>query len=871
MPHIPSKESLDMLGPVIRYLDGLPETAPGGQDTQVSLPENVHEQAQNEYTPQFRVPDSPSYTSSRETTAQPPSQSAETGLLDESVDTIDHQPTSQPPQAGLPVTRWTRQKLTSTANTHYHQLRELKPKPQPEKPKITVPKPKPKRKRKKSTFEATLKKTKRPKTQLLSPPEDTSPSASEPVATHRDEVSPKTLMKPRVSKPASKRKAKDLGSHKKTTYRTLLPKPPKEAAPPMVQEDEVSPKTARPKRPKLKLKLPAPKPETPKESPAKKRRKTGTSRPKLVSSPEIEIEKVPLPEGLDKNPPWSAIEPLLPGSLFGSGTAIKDLNLWNEEDESRLRNLWSAAEESTLVRGCTKREEVMTAVAMKRIYDCRLQDLFRYGLRRPMDGGSQQFWLSLHRLLPHPYFHGDVAHLRFSLQQAVIRRIGYDNHTSALCPPWSHHEPGYITHLKELLNRYPAGVSGWHRKNREITEVAEFRCRMQVISHFTAGFTTDGQSKHDLNSVMNARKAQESYIPPPVSETELWLFYLTTEDILFLSSCLDEMDTRDIAIQNSNADHHWKTRHPPDSPLTQAQQHELEEDIWEEQNSTGWWDIGDTPTDFEREHILPPDYSGPRPTKWGVHVVSVTVHSAFTDYWTPLSPTSRGVTPASQTAYLDEKRLEILASRREYLIRRRIDPHWSTNPAVELLDITPFDPNPDFKLFTQLVNPYNLHVVRGLRPTPEMMDWLNLFGTYFSYAPPPPTPDFDPEADGVSDDRVLRLFGGADPRRSAIQGNCRSCRSEGVRATVARIMAGAERVVEQHRREEGDGGEGGSQKVIVVLPADKTQCIPLPDVYVADTPEGPLHERRKPKPRKKTDGCRACDGGWDCSWHNYRE
>jgi hypothetical protein len=59
--------------------------------------------------------------------------------------------------------------------------------------------------------------------------------------------------------------------------------------------------------------------------------------------------------------------------------------------------------------------------------------------------------------------------------------------------------------------------------------------------------------------------------------------------------------------------------------------------------------------------------------------------------------------------------------------------------------------------------------------------------------------------------------------------------------------------------------------VIVVLPADKQQLIPLPDVYVADTPEGPLHERRKPKPGKKTDVCRACDGGWDCQWHNYRK
>lgn len=862
-----------MLDPVIRYLDGLSETAPGGQVTQVPLPGNVHEQAQNSYVPKFRVPDSPSSTGSRETTAQPPSQSAETGLLDEGVDTIDHQPTAQPPQASLPATGWTRQRLKSTANTHYHQLRELKPKPQPEKPKVAILK---KRKRKKSASEATPKKTKRLQTQLPSPPEDTSPPASHPTIAQQDEVSPKTSMRTDVPpsaapKPAPKCKAKDLGSPRKTKYRPLLPKPPKETSTPTVQEDEVSPKTTKPERPKLKLKPPGPKPETPKEPPAKKLRKAGTRRPKRVPSPEIEVEKVPLPEGLDKNPPWSAIEPLLPGSLFGSGTAISDLNLWNEADESRLRNLWSAAEESLLVRGCTRREEVLTAVAMKRIYDCRLQDLFRYGLRRPMDGGTQHFWISLHRLLPHPCFHGDVAHLRFALQQAVLRRVGYDKHTSPLCPPWSHTEPGYITHLRELLNRYPAGVTGWHRKNREITEVAEFRCRMQVISHFMAGFTTDGQSKHDLNSVMNARKLQESYIPPPVSETELWLFYLTVEDILFLGSCLDEMDTRDVAIQNSHADHHWKTRHPPDSPLTQAQQHDLEADIWEEKNSTGWWDIGDTPTEFERTHILPAGYSGPRPTKWGVHVVSVTVHSAFTAYWTPLTPSSRGSTPAHHSAYLDEKRLEILASRREYLIRRRIDPSWSTAPAVELLDIPPFDPNPDFGLFAELVNAYNLHVVRGLRAPPAMMEWLNLFGTYFPYAPPPPTPDFDPEEAGVSDDRVLRLFGGADPRRSAIQGNCRPyVRPEGVRETVARIMAGAEELVEKHRRQKdrGVGDESVYLPVIVELPADKKQALPLPHVFVADVPEGPLHDRRKP--RKETDVCRACDGGWDCSWHSYR-
>jgi hypothetical protein len=130
----------------------------------------------------------------------------------------------------------------------------------------------------------------------------------------------------------------------------------------------------------------------------------------------------------------------------------------------------------------------------------------------------------------------------------------------------------------------------------------------------------------------------------------------------------------------------------------------------------------------------------------------VTVASVFDAYWTSLTPEEKGDTEAWREEYLAERRLELLAERREAVIRSRIDASWGHPPQhfglkhtmplrpVELLDVPPFDPNPNFSRFERSVDEVNLRVIRGNWLTPATKSWFWEHATLFSWDRPRPPP-----------------------------------------------------------------------------------------------------------------------------------
>ncbi|RKU48305.1 hypothetical protein DL546_007810 [Coniochaeta pulveracea] len=428
------------------------------------------------------------------------------------------------------------------------------------------------------------------------------------------------------------------------------------------------------------------------------------------------------------SPSWSEIYPLLPSSTFGSHHTILQHNLWSEKDEQLLRGRsWSRNDELTLLNTIHP-SEVLVAHTIKRLYSCRLQDLFRYGLRRPLHP-TPSFWTSLLHLLPHPYFISSLAILRYALQTAILYRFPMGSHTTPLMPPYSGSEPGFLTFLREAQSKYPVGSSAWETRAEEIVQVAEFRCRIQVHAHITSGRSYMGtQDKHDLASILGYRAPSKPALVPTelgVSEVEKHLFFLTQWDLDTLADCLDEIEIRDRIIQESKKPPTEAAGCSPLSPCSSISEA---------------WVVPAGDDLMHTDHFInKKDHVGTKPG---------TVMRTFNKYWTDLPQESKGSTEAYRQEYLVERRLELLAERREAVIRSRIDPSWGqskqqfglrhTNPVseVELLDVPPFDPNPNFREFEDLYDLLNLRVIKGNWLTPATKSWFWEHAARFSWDPP---------------------------------------------------------------------------------------------------------------------------------------
>lgn len=438
----------------------------------------------------------------------------------------------------------------------------------------------------------------------------------------------------------------------------------------------------------------------------------------------------PVDKPSTSNLTWAAVESLLPTSALGQASWIRR-RFWTVKEEVELRNAWTEDDERSLG---ISHAEVLVGRFVTQLYGCQLADLFRYGLKyvsagpdRKGNPTDEQFWVNLLRLLPHPFFLGRIEVLRYVLQAAVYYRtsdFAADNlHVHPFMPPWSGKEPGYIAWLKELRAAHPAGSSGHATKTFEILQAAEFRCRTQVESKMWM---------QELCVVMDTW-ADRFAAKFPEEETDplgFYLFLLTERDLAFVEACLDELDRDQRRCQEQR-------------PLTWQEQHSWREDYYppaaeiphvEEHRGYHGADV---------EFALHPP-APPPPEEKNVPLRPVTVDSAFLRFWTAQPREARFVAVDQKALYRAEKRLAVLAERREALIRSKVAGGAEGGAAAvethTVLDVPPFDPDPDFHLFGEVAaarareegpnaapavpNEPGLMVVRGVYTTPATAEWL---------------------------------------------------------------------------------------------------------------------------------------------------
>jgi len=482
------------------------------------------------------------------------------------------------------------------------------------------------------------------------------------------------------------------------------------------------------------------------------------------SGPKKKGTRKPKPPPPDKpstsNLTWAAVESLLPTSAFGQAHWVAR-RFWTVKEEIELRNAWSKTDELALA---TSHSEVLVSRFIPQLYNCQLADLFRYGLRyippAPDKGGratDESFWINLMRLLPHPFFLGKIEILRYALQAAVCHRTADPSarndavHVDPLVPPWSHREPGYISWLKELRAQYPEGSSGYATKTEEIVEASEWRCQVQVESKMWMGELAAIMSQH-----AEAFKAQCGGAAPPgeVDPLEYYLFLLTGQDLTFLELCLEAFDKQQCRKQEKLA-RTWQ-----EVPGLKEQDGEDDDDDDGDDDDTDGEDEndGEDKNDDEASDEGPPTYrkgemvmfnaestpssrspTPPPPRRINVPLRPVTVDSSFLKFWVAQTAEAKFVTAEAKTLYKSEKRLAVIAERREALIRHKIGGKVGRADAARvLLDVPPFDPDPDFHLFQYLEYrvPYSdgvvpvtpkhgaLLVVQGVHTTYRTREWL---------------------------------------------------------------------------------------------------------------------------------------------------
>lgn len=454
-------------------------------------------------------------------------------------------------------------------------------------------------------------------------------------------------------------------------------------------EDQISPKTV------VQPPLPAEEASPPK--------KKGTRKPKPPPPDKPSIS----------NLTWASVESLLPASAFGQASWIHR-RFWTVKEEIELRRAWSEADESCL---SITHSEVLVGRFVTELYGCQLADLFRYGLKyippQPDRNGNpvdDAFWINLLRLLPHPFFLGKIEILRYALQGAVYYRTSdfaaQNLHVKPFMPPWSHQEPGYISWLKELRGRYPEGSAGYNTKTVEIVEASEWRCQTQVENKMWM------QELCGIMDELAGPFASRFPAPQELDPVEHYLFVLTERDLAFLEACLDELDRAQRGCQEQR-------------PLT-----------WQELHSWKEYPEGEIP--YVEEHrgyhrsdvefsLNPPAPPPPPAKKKNVPLRPVTVDSSFLEFWASRPAEAKFVAPEAGSLYRAERRLAVLSERREALVRRKIGAKGGREPRV-VLDVPPFDPDPDFHLFEQTgrrgSNRAGLMVVRGVYTTPAAAEWL---------------------------------------------------------------------------------------------------------------------------------------------------
>lgn len=398
----------------------------------------------------------------------------------------------------------------------------------------------------------------------------------------------------------------------------------------------------------------------------------------------------------------ASVAALLPGSAFGHAAPILARRHWTVKDEHALRKAgWTPSDEAALAARLRPRDpaarkpgtpvhaEVLAWRAMAALFGCEPPDLFRYGLKLLRDddddsGGGEKhelfvaprFWPGLLRLLPHPFWGGDVAALRLALQLAVMHRAGPRGHAGPLAPPWSRVEPAFVQWLRELqaLRRGDGdgdgdkvgGIDGWRREMEdaerrvEVAGVAEFRSRVQV---------RDRTGMRELDELIEygARELAGGVVEP-VPAYERFLFMVRGEDVEMVTTALNSM-------YSTSGDDEEEVRV-----------------------------IVDAAAEAGKKQRRKPD---------------LTVVDFFRTYWHGLPERDREVTEADTQWLLEQKRMAIIAERREALIRHRLQ---AAGDSLDLLDIPPFDPDPDFHLYSY-VNEAQLFTIRGRRPPPATYRW----------------------------------------------------------------------------------------------------------------------------------------------------
>ncbi|KAB5566980.1 hypothetical protein GE09DRAFT_751828 [Coniochaeta sp. 2T2.1] len=402
---------------------------------------------------------------------------------------------------------------------------------------------------------------------------------------------------------------------------------------------------------------------------------------------------------------WKDINARLPSSVFGHTSWIQR-RFWQVKEETELREAWTEEDEKAIAISIS---EVSASRYLQKLYDCELPDLFSYGLKytppSPDPRGFPQdedFWIRLARLLPHRLFLGQVFLLRYALQMSVWYRnsrpgtdIGL--HAWPFLPPWSHTEPGYVAHLRELRAQHPVDSAAYATKTAEITQTAEFRCLTQVenASGMMELCQLMGDLCHDFHSRFPSRE---------VEGHELYLFCLTERDLIFLEHCLDELDAQRRYIQEQRA-RTWQETHG----YARRQTDEPQE------------------IPYVEEHRGPyANLDAPQGREKSVPIEPVTVDSEFAAFFSSLTREDIYVTNEAMASYRVGKRLAIIAERREAIIRHKLGLRGPDEKRM-LLDVPPFDPDPDFHLFTDAQQPEDqvaLMVVQGKFVTPRLAGWL---------------------------------------------------------------------------------------------------------------------------------------------------
>ncbi|KAH8883822.1 hypothetical protein GQ53DRAFT_830278 [Thozetella sp. PMI_491] len=323
------------------------------------------------------------------------------------------------------------------------------------------------------------------------------------------------------------------------------------------------------------------------------------------------------------------VESLLPGSMFDCGRHVMQRGYWSVADEKVLRRSWNWADERVLADVGTPRCEIGVWAIMADLYRCTPRDLFRYGVRWVPDSERRDDHECFHQVLMRLLPHPFFRKNLAILRAALQVAVTYRIGEKSHVPPLG---PGWSRELPTFV-RWLDEIAPEYRGlswYRDRSRVAEMRWTTQV-----------------LRQLSNNTRDNALVEPGPEFHGVLAAYYRRLQAPV------------------------------EDKPLPRAS--------WTDRILFRVQTVDLYALEFTLNSLF---------VQWpGGH----TVYEYFANYWATLDQAGTGeherVGPVDRAEVKAQKRLAVLADRREALVRARMH---AAGDLYQLLDIPPFDPDPGF-------------------------------------------------------------------------------------------------------------------------------------------------------------------------------